>query len=414
MGGYQHLEDTLRELPADQPFAVGLSGGADSLALLILCRKILPKRECYALIVDHDLQSGSAKVASHAAEQARKIGARPIVLKWEHGALKGNISDQARRARYGLMGDACRGFGIDHILLGHHLDDQIETLFMRKQAGYAAPIDGVMQPTSYAPVWPQLRGITLVRPLLNVPRKELRKIVHDAGIDFHDDPANRNPVYTRARVRQWLAQNPEHNRGLHAELMNADAKERSQSPLFNYVKSCLGGAFILPAEKLAEHGNSDALARMVACASGAEMSPPLTAASRALERLSEGACVLTLGGARLERTDKDEIYISRETGRWLKSSTAEQAGRVSTVFDGRYDILAQRGMKIAPLWPERTQLSDADIAKLKSIPAGRRALFGVYKSDTLMASPLSPSPDFQYRALPKGRLLQRPWSDWAA
>lgn len=184
-------------LPLDETVGVALSGGGDSVALLHLCLRAGIKVE--AVTVDHSLRAESAAEAVAVAADCGALGVRHDVRVWQHGAPTGNLMDQARRARLGLIGDWARARGIATVALGHTRDDQAETLLMglARQAG----IDGL---SGMRRAW-SAGGVQFVRPLLDAGRTELREWLAAQGTGWIDDPTNDNDRFTRVKARQVLA-----------------------------------------------------------------------------------------------------------------------------------------------------------------------------------------------------------------
>jgi len=184
-------------LPEDQ-LALAVSGGPDSLALLLLAAEARPGR-VMALTVDHRLRAEST---AEAAEVASACAARDVphaTLRWE-ARPGGNVQAEARAARYRLMADWCASNGVRWLATAHHADDQAETLLMRLARG-----SGVAGLGGIRPLRPLARGLTLVRPLLGFAKRDLAAIVKDAGLAAADDPSNRDPAYDRTAARALLA-----------------------------------------------------------------------------------------------------------------------------------------------------------------------------------------------------------------
>lgn len=188
-------------LPHDRPFALAFSGGTDSLALLtLLCAH---PRLNGVLHVDHGLREGSDAEAERAAEMAKQMGVKATTLRWAPGRLSSRIQEKARQARYGLMGDWCRAHRVDDLVTAHHADDQAETVLMRVQRGSGWRGAAGMAVQTYGPVWPELAGVTLVRPALSIDRIELHSLL-SADQKPIQDVSNDDHRYARVRVRQEL------------------------------------------------------------------------------------------------------------------------------------------------------------------------------------------------------------------
>lgn len=182
--------------------AVAVSGGPDSMALALLAAEWARStgREVLALTVDHGLREESAQEAMQVAKwmDAREIPCR--ILRWEHNDAKpvANVQAAARDARYHLLGQACAEEGIHHLLLGHHADDQAETVLLRLLRG--SGVDGLSAMSAVS----QRGALTLLRPLLNVPKSHLLAMLEAQGQAWITDPSNASDRYLRNQVRQWL------------------------------------------------------------------------------------------------------------------------------------------------------------------------------------------------------------------
>ena len=191
-----------RPVGADMQVAVAVSGGGDSLALLLLAAQAFPGRVT-ALTVDHGLRAAAVAEAAGVAAQCATIGVPHVTLRWAGDKPHANIQAAARTARYGLMGDWCAGQGVGLLLTAHHADDQAETLLMRLQRGSgSAGLAGIRAAR------PLVAGVTLVRPLLGVRRAMLAARVAAAGWHAVDDPSNADRRFDRTAARAVLAQTP--------------------------------------------------------------------------------------------------------------------------------------------------------------------------------------------------------------
>lgn len=187
-------------VPLEERAGLAVSGGPDSLALLLLAHAAVPGRFEVAT-VDHRLRAESADEAKMVAEVC---GARGIV----HHTLaidvprSGNLQANARAARYAAMASWLRGRGLFALATGHHADDQAETLLMRLGRGSGVRGLAGMRPSAALAGSPDL---LLVRPLLGWRRSELAGLVAAAGIAPAQDPSNVDARYERVRVRSVLA-----------------------------------------------------------------------------------------------------------------------------------------------------------------------------------------------------------------
>lgn len=182
------------------PFGLAVSGGPDSLALLLLAAASFPGR-VRAATVDHRLRAESAAEAAFVEGVCRDLGV-PHAILVPDAPIRGNIQSAARATRYALLADWARREGIACLLTGHHADDQAETLLMRLNRGAGlAGLAGIRAATMIA-------GVRVLRPLLGWRRGELAAICAAAGLEPVDDPSNADPRYDRVRLRAALAGAP--------------------------------------------------------------------------------------------------------------------------------------------------------------------------------------------------------------
>ena len=184
--------------------AIGLavSGGADSLALLLLAQRwaagltVAPRLHVYS--VDHGLRPEAAAEVAMVLEVARSLGIAATGLAWLGDKPQTGLQEAARVARYRLMGAAMATDGIGVLLTAHHRNDQAETVLMRMAHG--SGIEGLRGMAGMA----EVEGIRVHRPLLDVDPAALRAVVADAGLAAAADPSNTDTHYERVRWRQAL------------------------------------------------------------------------------------------------------------------------------------------------------------------------------------------------------------------
>ncbi len=197
----------MRPLKPASRLGVAVSGGADSVALMVLlCQwrdwleargKAVPK--IVALTVDHGLREEAADEAAQVAVWAKALGLAHKTLRWEGAKPSSNLQAEARTARYRLLTDWCRsGRGSADLLTAHHLDDQAETFLIRLQRG--SGVDGL---SAMAPVRVH-QGVRILRPLLEVPRERLKSTLLKAGQSWIEDPSNEDDRYLRVQMRKAL------------------------------------------------------------------------------------------------------------------------------------------------------------------------------------------------------------------
>mgnify|MGYP000414373972 FL=1 len=178
---------------------LAVSGGPDSLALLVLAAAALPGRVS-AATVDHGLRADSAAEAAHVAAICGDLDVPHETLAV--AVEPGNVQSAARAARYAALEQWAVRHELAALATAHHADDQAETLLLRlNRASGVAGLAGVRARGTV----PGTR-LPLLRPLLGWRRAELADIVAAAGLDPVDDPSNRDDRFDRARLRKALAQ----------------------------------------------------------------------------------------------------------------------------------------------------------------------------------------------------------------
>ncbi|MBC7631419.1 tRNA lysidine(34) synthetase TilS [Aeromicrobium sp.] len=192
--GRNEVRRALDDLGPGSRIVVGVSGGADSLALAAVTA-FVADRESYdlrAVIVDHQLQVGSAEVAVRAADQLGGLGnlggvAVGADIVTVGVGTAGGPGAAARRARY----EALAGLDADAVLLAHTLDDQAETVLLG--LGRGSGPRSIAGMTEHDGLWR--------RPFLALRRADTEQICRAHGLDWWMDPHNSDPSYRRSRLR---------------------------------------------------------------------------------------------------------------------------------------------------------------------------------------------------------------------
>lgn len=180
------------------PLGLAVSGGPDSLALMLLAHAAMPGQIAVASI-DHGLRPEAAGEVALVERLAATRGIPFTAIAVSPAS--GNVQARAREARYAALAQWAAGHGLGAVATAHHADDQAETLMMRLVRGSGlAGLAGVRAAT-------RIDGsdVTLLRPLLDWRKRELAELVAAAGIVAAQDPSNANPDFERVRVRQTLA-----------------------------------------------------------------------------------------------------------------------------------------------------------------------------------------------------------------
>ena len=189
-------------VPAHWPLAVGFSGGADSTALLAACASRWPGR-VVAFHVHHGLQAAADGFEQNCRSICGRLGVPLIVHRVDARHAQGESpEDAARRARYAAFAEMARsgegGVAVRSVALGHHADDQVETLLLALSRGAGLPGLAAM------PAHAQRNGLDIYRPLLGVAGAEIREWLAGRDLQWIEDPTNDDARYTRNRIRSVL------------------------------------------------------------------------------------------------------------------------------------------------------------------------------------------------------------------
>lgn len=360
--------------------AVAVSGGADSLTLVLLLHDWAAGMggRITGLTVDHGLRPEAAAEAAVVERRLRALGIEHRTLRWRGRPATGGLQAAARAARYDLLMAWCRDNACLHLVTAHHLDDQAETVLLRLAHG--SGLDGL---AAMAPVV-ERTDVRILRPLLGLERARLTATLQARGETWIEDPSNRDPAFARARLRALMPALAAE--GLGADQLAACARRLGQA------RASLEGAV------------TDVLARVVAVdpAGYAMLDPdPLKAAPRPVALRALARVLVTVGGrayapraARLERL-LDRLQAGLDRGMTLAGCRiVRRRGRCLVARENR-------GMDCRALEPGRPVLWDGRFAVMLSAARVGRLAAGV------TVGPLGSEGQMALRAAGRGALLRR-------
>lgn len=187
----------------DEPALVlAVSGGSDSTALLVLAARWRKRHKrgpkLLAVTIDHGLRPESRREAVMVKQLARRLGVAHRTMRWTGRKPATALQEKARAERYARLAEAAHRVQARCVLTAHTLDDQAETVLIRMMRG-----SGLTGLAAMAPVTP-MSGIFLVRPLLDLPKARLIATLRADSLPFAEDPSNKDPRFTRPRVRALM------------------------------------------------------------------------------------------------------------------------------------------------------------------------------------------------------------------
>lgn len=322
-----------------------------------------PAPDIIVLTVDHGLRKEAAAEARQVARWAKALSLPHKSFKWRPEGVTSNIQQAARDARYGLMTDWAAARGAD-LLVAHHLDDQAETFLMRLQRG--SGVDGL---AAMAPVTMKA-GVRVLRPLLTVPREQLRALLHARGQDWIEDPSNRDERYLRVQVREALPHLAEFGLSRDRLVETASAMARARVALdlacdqaertsVQWHEEGFARLELQPFRALPDEIALRLLARLSKGVAGGTYAPRLSGLEKLLAAIRgpglEGG--RTFGGAkwmaapgRAGARPRDEVLVLREVAALPPAGLQLKAG-ASALWDGRFRVTRARGLRAGEVRP---------------------------------------------------------------
>ena len=181
--------------------AVAVSGGSDSLCLAILAKKWANTKggKITALNIDHGLRKGSGQESKKTLKLLKKQKIFSQCFKWKLSKKpKNSIQEKAREFRYNFFEEWCYKKNIKYLLVAHHFEDQKETFIMRLNSN--SNIYGL----ACMPKVLLKKGIKILRPLLDLKKKDIIDYLKEKKINWIEDPSNNSLKYSRNRLRKIL------------------------------------------------------------------------------------------------------------------------------------------------------------------------------------------------------------------
>lgn len=202
----EKINSFFQNLPHDQPFLLGLSGGADSVALLYL----LLQHDYRNLIICHfnhqlrgiesDTDAAFVENLASSLKLSSEFGTEDVSTRAKHKKI--SLEMAAREARYEFFAKIAQKSSVTTLLLAHHADDQIETCFLHFLRGTGSAGLAGMLPISQRTI--DGVALTIIRPLLAVTKKDLSAFLSSHQLSWREDSSNESHLPTRNRLRHCL------------------------------------------------------------------------------------------------------------------------------------------------------------------------------------------------------------------
>ncbi|MCY4039348.1 MAG: tRNA lysidine(34) synthetase TilS [Hyphomicrobiales bacterium] len=356
----EEFEALMRPLEVLRTIALGVSGGADSMSLLLLSahwrkRKLRQGQtppEIIVFSVDHGVRATAGQEAENVVRTAKEHGCRGEVLRIEEPPPRQNKQAALRERRYALLCRRCREENIDVLLLAHHLEDQAETFLLRLARG--SGVDGLASMSRES----MRHGVRLYRPLLEFPRARLRAYLEQENVAWLEDPSNRDASYARVRWRKLLE--PLAREGLDANRLAKTARsmarartaleETSFAHLRRYARLMEAGYANFSRDLLRDAPDEivlRSLSRLLMAVGGRFYAPRLSNLEHALESLRESPRTngKTLGGCKIFSDRQGEgFFVIREPAAAASAAPVRLngagGGENFGLWDGRFRVFS--------------------------------------------------------------------------
>ncbi|MCK5373662.1 MAG: tRNA lysidine(34) synthetase TilS [Alphaproteobacteria bacterium] len=191
-----------------EKIAVGVSGGADSMALCHALADYVqayaPYAHIYVVSIDHRLRPEAAGELRFVEKEVSSLSnISHHILVWEQGDQQDTrIEEEARNARYDLLGAFVAEHEIGHLFIAHHQNDQAETFLFRLAKG--SGVDGLACMSMISSRCYDGHDFTLCRPFLGEEKSEILTYMQENSFSYIEDPSNQNRSYARIRLRQSM------------------------------------------------------------------------------------------------------------------------------------------------------------------------------------------------------------------
>jgi len=367
-------------IDTERTVIVAVSGGSDSVAMLLLSYAWAGHvgANLQVVTVDHGLRPEAAAEAAFVSGVCEGLNLPHVTIAWEGMKPESGISSAARNARYQLMEEFALDIGAGTILVGHTANDQAETVLMRnaRSDGDTGVQSRGLSGISRTMLLPD--RVRLVRPLLDITRKQLRSYLLEMNQSWIEDPSNMDEAYERVRIRNRLG---DYEKRINALCRLAKASGSLRKLLAEQVAIFLsstlsvsqGPVYLVPDDSI--HDASPpvqklALQVLIAIAGGSEHFVSGASISRLLE--AEHDTRITMGNAVVEKSGRGYRFYREK--RNLQSIVVGPGDK--TLWDGRLIIENNSASSYFCGALARDQLQELETARGRKLAVSPRAALG--------------------------------------
>ena len=325
--------------------AISFSCGSDSLALLILMNNWIKKHKGLLTLIyfDHKLRKESYLESKYTKEISKKLGIDCKILMWNEKKPKTSIMQIAREIRYKKIINFCKQNNIMTLMTAHHLDDSLETYYMKKKRNADTPnLSGI-------PFKNTQDQVQILRPFINFRKSRLIQTCEKNKYKWFEDPSNQNENFERVKVRKVIASLSKNKRSkLYSEFkVNSDENKVFEIQLAKFFIENLEfneyGKFTINKKKFKIQNKSfqiEVLKRILVTCSGSVYSPRSRSIKFFLDKYLKFENIKFTIHSCIIKCCSDKILIFREYVK-TKNVNPKQLTikkQVSIIWDNRFLI----------------------------------------------------------------------------
>ena len=225
----------LHDITPHEPYAVAVSGGVDSMTLMLLIARLNGQNhpgKPTILTVNHGFRTEAERETDFVKTQAQNLGLECCILNCTNSVTnKSQVT--ARKIRYDLITAWCLTNNVQFVLTAHTKNDQAETVLLRLERG--SGVDGLAGMHERAP----LNKIVILRPLLSFTREEIHRYACEKQLSWIEDPSNSDPRYKRTFYRRFISEHSESMTLVNRLYITAQHMQKALSCLMHYVKEAV-------------------------------------------------------------------------------------------------------------------------------------------------------------------------------
>ena len=344
---FRKLLEKICKFEDNPDVAVSVSGGSDSMSLLYLMNNWIKHKggTITALILDHKLRKNSTSECLQVKKWIKNLNIKTKILSWNERKPSSSLLETARKKRYEIVLNECKNLNIMHLLVGHQLNDNIETYKMRAQRK-----GNIIGLSSISPLV-HFNSVRIIRPFLQIKKKRLEETCKLFLKQWINDPTNSCEKYERIRIRKYLSGKKnqyfldiQKNIRKYVNKTKNIEKEVSNFFLKNlYFYNC--GVFEFKKEALYEYDNDiqvEIIKRLLTSCSGKSYPPKKKSVNRLIYSSKSQQSLHTLHSSIIETSiTKFKIYReSFKTSLNMKNGLSIKKNN-SAIWDYRFRLSCQ-------------------------------------------------------------------------